>query len=44
LGGATSGAHGNESHKGEIIKLEERRARGGTRPPRPVGPGRPAPL
>jgi hypothetical protein len=40
LGGATSGARRHESHKGENITLEERRARGATRPPGPVGPGR----
>jgi hypothetical protein len=42
LSSATSAARWHESHKGEIITLEESRARGSTRPPRPVGPGRPA--
>jgi hypothetical protein len=37
LGSATSGARRHESHKRRIITLEENRAKGGTRPPRPVG-------
>jgi hypothetical protein len=42
LGGATSGARGHESHKGEIIALKKIEPGRGTQPPGPVGPGRPA--
>jgi hypothetical protein len=37
LDGATSGARGHESHKGDIITLEKTELGRGTRPPRPVG-------
>jgi hypothetical protein len=42
LGGATRGARGQESCRGEMIVLEESRGGEEQRPPRPVGPGRPA--
>jgi hypothetical protein len=42
LDGATSGARGHESHKGEIITLEKTEPGRSQRHPRPVGPGRPA--
>jgi hypothetical protein len=41
LGGVTRGARGHKSHKVKMSVLEENQAREGTKPPRPVGPGRP---
>jgi hypothetical protein len=42
FGGATHGECGHKGHKVKMSVLEETGAREGTRPPRPVGPGRPA--
>jgi hypothetical protein len=41
FGWCNRGARGHKGHKVKMSVLEETGAREGTRPPRPVGPGRP---